>query len=223
MNKFGLIAEGISDQIVIDNILAGYFNNSDIDVNFLQPLRDETDANKQKNYGGWSQVIEYCQSVEFKEAFQSNEYIIIQIDTDVSQDWNAPYTVSHRDENGTLTPEKLIEKVIEMLVGLIGEDFYQQYQDKIIFAISVHSLDCWLLPLYSKNHKDKIAGCLNALNRELMKDKKYKNFAKNFKYYDKISHPYIKHKILMKHYRDNPSLNKFIELLESQNIVIDAE
>ena len=123
MTTFGLIAEGITDQIVIENILAGYFNNPDIDVNFLQPLRDETDTNKQKNYGNCDNVIEYCKSVKFKEAFQSNEYIIIQIDTDASENWNTLYRVSHRDENGPLTPEKLIEKVIEMLAGLMEEDF----------------------------------------------------------------------------------------------------
>lgn len=102
MNTFGLIAEGITDQIVIKNILAGYFNNLNIRVYPLQPLIDETDENKAENYGGWSQVIDYCQSDEFQDAFQSNEYVIIQIDTDVSQEWNAPYTVSHRDENGEI-------------------------------------------------------------------------------------------------------------------------
>jgi len=225
MVTFGLITEGITDQIVIYNILAGYFDTH-ISVRFLQPLIDETDVNKAENYGGWSQVIEYCQSVEFKEAFQSNEYIIIQIDTDVSQDWNAPYTVSHRDENGPLTPEKLIEKVIEMLVGLIGEDFYQQYRERIIFAISVHSIECWLLPLYySNNNKAKITGCLESLNREIVKKHKFTidANAKNPKYYRQISRPYIKHKILMEKYRDNPSLKKFIELLESKNIVIETE
>lgn len=226
MVTFGLITEGITDQIVIDNILAGYFNNQYIRVRPLQPLKDETDENKAENYGGWSQVIEYCQSVEFKEAFQSNEYIIIQIDTDVSQDWNAPYTVSHRDENGELTPEKLIEKVIEMLVGLIGEDFYRQYQDRIIFAISVHSIECWFLPLYySDNKKAKITGCLEALNREAVKKHKFTidPNAKNPKYYRKISREYIKQKTLMQHYKSNPSLKRFIELLESKNIMIETE
>lgn len=224
MTTFGLIAEGITDQIVIDNILAGYFNNQDIDVNFIQPLRDETDENKAENYGGWSQVIEYCQSAKFRKAFQLNKYIIIQIDTDVSQDWNRPYTVSHRDENGTLTPEKLIEKVIEMFVGLIGEDFYGQYQDRIIFAISVHSIECWLLPLYySKDKKAKITGCLEALNREVAKKENFTIDAKKPKYYRKISRQYIKHKKLMQHYESDPSLKRFIEFIESKNIAIETE
>ena len=221
MNTFGLIAEGITDQIVIKNILAGYFNNPNIRVYPLQPLTDETDENKAKNYGGWSQVIDYCQSDEFQDAFQSNEYVIIQIDTDVSQDWNAPYTVSHRDKNGELTPEQLIEKVIEMLVGLIEEDFYQQHQERIIFAISVHSIECWFLPLYySDNRKAEITNCLKRLNRELAKKEKFTIDAKKPKYYRAISKKYIKHNILMKHYQENPSLKRFIQFLESKDIVI---
>lgn len=224
MNIFGLIAEGITDQIAIENILVGYFNNPDIDVNFLQPLRDETGSDRAENYGGWSQVIEYCQSPKFRNAFKFNQYVIIQIDTDVSQDWNAPYTVSHRDENGELTPEQLIEKVIEMLVGLIEEDFYQQHQERIIFAISVHSIECWFLPLYySDNRKAEITNCLERLNRELAKKEKFTIDAKKPKYYRRISKKYIKHKILMKHYQENPSLKRFIEFIESRNIIIETE
>jgi hypothetical protein len=78
MIKFGLIAEGLTDQIVIKSILAGYFNRSDLVIRSLQPEID-----KDKNFGGWTLVFDYCRSKKFQEAFQSNDYIIIQIDTDV--------------------------------------------------------------------------------------------------------------------------------------------
>lgn len=113
-----------------------------------------------------------------------------------------------------------------MLVGLIEEDFYQQHQERIIFAISVHSIECWILPLYySDNRKAKIAGCLESLNRELAKKEKFTidANAKNPKYYRRISKKYIKHKILMKHYQENPSLKRFIEFIESKNIIIETE
>ena len=74
MATFGLITEGKTDQIVIDNILAGYFNSRDIDINELQPLRDETDKNRSETFGGWYRVFEYCRSIRFKEAFQFNDY-----------------------------------------------------------------------------------------------------------------------------------------------------
>jgi hypothetical protein len=41
MISFGLITEGLTDQIVIENILAGYFKNLDLDVEPLQPERDK--------------------------------------------------------------------------------------------------------------------------------------------------------------------------------------
>jgi hypothetical protein len=221
-NTFAGIAEGLTDQIVIENILAGYFN-PDIDVNWLQPLRDTTDANRSSNFGGWSQVFEYCQSTAFKEAFQFNDYIIIQIDTDVSEEEH--YNVPHRDENGEFTPEQLIEKVVEKFKGLIGEDFYTKYEDKIIFAIAVHSMECWLLPLYyTDNKKSKYKSCLLTLNQAL----KRKGLTidannKNPEYYRSISLKYCKRKTLLELYKENPSFKSFIEKIQSRNIVIEED
>ena len=223
MTNFGLITEGLTDQIVIESILAGYFNNPDIDIRPLQPERDKDDENKSHNYGGWSQVFAYCESNNFKEAFQFIDYIIIQIDTDVSEDYN----IAHQDENGEFTPQQLIAKVIDKFRDGIGEDFYNTNQQKIIFAISVHSIECWLLPLYytDKQKKAKCKNCLNTLNYELSKQHKFtidKN-AKNPEYYREIAKQYGKHKVLMKHYQDNPSLKIFIEEIESRNIQILEE
>src|SRR4028118_1721656 len=218
MTNFGLITEGLTDQIVIESILAGYFNNPDIDIRPLQPERDKDDENKSHNYGGWSQVFAYCESNNFKEAFQFIDYIIIQIDTDVSENYN----IAHQNENGEFTPQQLIAKVIEKFRDGIGEDFYNTNQQKIIFAISVHSIECWLLPLYftDKQKKAKYKNCLNTLNDELSKQHKFtidKN-AKNPEYYREIAKQYGKHKVLMKRYQDNPSLKIFIEEIESRKI-----
>ena len=218
MTNFGLITEGLTDQIVIETILAGYFNNPDIDIRPLQPERDKDDENKSHNYGGWSQVFAYYESNNFKEAFQFIDYIIIQIDTDVSEDYN----IAKQDENGEFTPQQLIAKVIEKFRDGIGEDFYNTNQQKIIFAISVHSIECWLLPLYytDKQKKAKCKNCLNTLNYELSKQHKFTidKKAKNPEYYREIAKQYGKHKVLMKHYQDNPSLKIFIEEIESRNI-----
>ncbi len=100
MISFGLITEGLTDQIVIENILAGYFKNPDLDIRPLQPERDKKDENKFKGYGSWSQVFAYCRLKDFQESFQFNDYIIIQIDTDTSQEYGIP----QQDENGEFTP-----------------------------------------------------------------------------------------------------------------------
>lgn len=218
MIKFGLITEGHTDQIVIKSILAGYFNRSDL---VIRPLQPEID--KDKNSGGWTLVFDYCRSRKFQESFQSNDYIIIQIDTDVSEDYN----IAHQDEDGEFTPQQLIKKVIEKFRDAIGEDFYNTNKQKILFAISVHSLECWLLPLYytDKKKKAKSKNCLKTLNDELSKKHRFtidKN-AKNPDYYREISKQYGKYKVLMQHYQDNPSLKTFIEEIQSRNIQIVEE
>ena len=222
MISFGLITEGLTDQIVIEKILAGYFKSLDLDVEPLQPERDKDNQNKSK-YGGWTLVFDYCKSKDFRESFQLIDYIIIQIDTDVSKDYN----IAHQDENGEFTPQQLIAKVIDKFRDGIGEDFYNTNKQKIIFAISVHSIECWLLPLYftDKQKKAKCKNCLNTLNDELYKQHKFtidKN-AKNPEYYREIAKQYGKHKVLMNHYQDNPSLKIFIEEIKSRNIQIIEE
>jgi hypothetical protein len=222
MISFGLVTEGLTDQIVIENILAGYFNSPDLDIRQLQPERDKDNENK-STYGGWTLVFDYCKSRDFQEALQFIDYIIIQIDTDVSEDYNIP----KQDENGEFTPQQLIEKVIEKFRGAIGDNFYSTYQQKIIFAISVHSIECWLLPLYytDQKKKSKFKNCLETLNLELPKKHKFTidANAKNPEYYRIISEPYRKHKVLMKHYAENPSLKTFIEEIQSRDIKIGDE
>ena len=216
---FGLITEGLTDQIVIEKILAGFFNSPNIEVEPLQPKRNKDNQNKSQS-GGWTLVFDYCHSKKFQESFRFFDYIIIQIDTDVSED----YGVAKQDENGEFTPQQLIAKVIEKFRDAIGEDFYNTNQYKILFAISVHSLECWLLPLYytDKKKKAKSKNCLKTLNDELSKKHRFtidKN-AKNPEYYREISKQYSKQKVLMKDYAENPSLKIFIEEIQSRDIKI---
>lgn len=107
MPTFGLIAEGVTDHVVLENILIGYFNDPDLSMNIrvLQPLRDATDA--LHGFGGWYNVFEYCASTVFKEAFIQNDYLLIQIDTDCAHlpKFDVPI-------NGEST-EEFIERVIE--------------------------------------------------------------------------------------------------------------
>ncbi|MEG3927398.1 phage tail protein [Microcoleus sp. T3_D1] len=217
MISFGLIAEGLTDQIVIEDILAGYFKSAYIEVTPLQPKRDKSKT------GGWTLVFDYCRSKKIQQAFQFIDYIIIQIDTDVSED----YGVAKQDENGEFNPQQLIAKVIEKFRNAIGDNFYSRYQQQIIFAISVHSIECWLLPLYytDKKKQAKVKNCLDTLNLQLAKKHKFTidANAKNPEYYRVISEQYRKPKVLMKHYADNPSLKTFIEEIQSRDIKIGDE
>jgi hypothetical protein len=225
MISFGLVTEGLTDQIVIENILAGYFNSPDLDIRQLQPERDKDNENK-STYGCWTLVFKYCKSRDFQECFQFIDCIIIQIDTDFSELKN--YNIPQQYENGEFTPQQLIEKVIEKFRGAIGDDFYSKYQQKIIFAISVHSIECWLLPLYytDPKKKSKFKNCLDTLNRQLPKKHKFRidANAKNPEYYREICEQYCKkHKVLMNHCAENPSLKTFIEEIQSRDIKIGGE
>lgn len=222
MTSFGLITEGKTDQIVIQNILSGYFNNSDLDFRPFLPLLDETVKNNVENFSNWKLVLDYCQSSKFKTAFQFIDYLIVQIDTDTCEEHH--YDISKLEAGRELTPEELVEKVSLKLQELIGKDFYTNYSKQIIFAISVHEIECWLLPLYYRdNKKQKHKGCLATLNQALSRTENFRISPGNKSpaSYEIISGKYSKNKILMSKYQDNPSLKIFIEEIEKREIIIE--
>lgn len=212
MATFGLVAEGVTDHVVLENILIGYFNDPDLIVRPLQPLRDATDTSSE-SFGGWYNVFEYCQSSVFKEAFVQNDYLVVQIDTDCShhKHFDVPPV------NGE-TIEQFIERIVEKFDGLMlnsfGEAFFKMYQKRILFAISVDEIECWLLPLYcSDKARASVNNCLHKLNQVLIKNKKeaISSSRKEPRVYEKLSRDFCKHKILQRHYSQNPSLKYFVE------------
>jgi len=169
MTTFGLITEGYTDQLLLEGVLEGLLNAQDDDlrVNYISPVWDETDA-AQGQKAGWYQVFEYCKYVEnLSRDLQYNDYLIIQIDTDVSEDIH--YDIPQKNNGNDLSPEELIDCVIAKFQNLIGEPLFTEYGERIIFAISVHSIECWLLPIFGNNpaEKKKTVNCLKTLNRKL--------------------------------------------------------
>lgn len=212
MPSFRLITEGVTDQVTLEIILSIFYNDPDIDVERLQPPGDETDRYKQTDYGGWGMIFKYLKSIEFKEAGDYTDYFIIQIDTDVSQEFDIP----HREKGCDLSPDEIIKRVKEKLISLMDKMFYDDYKEKMIFAICVHSIECWFLPLYySDNRKSKTGNCLETLNRKLKSQEGFfigpKN--KNSRYYEKISRKFQNKKKLHKMSSQNPSFNIFIKCL----------
>ena len=58
--KIGLICEGITDYIVIENIICGYLGIDDDDIYQLQPVLDETSQKQASDsFGGWEKVLTY--------------------------------------------------------------------------------------------------------------------------------------------------------------------
>lgn len=218
MKSLGLISEGITDQVVILNILYGYFDTNDVELTYLTPVRDETDQSRIVNGSGWYSVIEYVQSSQFKGAFQYLDYVVIQIDTDVCEEPH--YGVSRREDGKDLKPDELLERVREKFRTWIGSEVLEARKDKILFAIAVDSIECWLLPLYYETDaakRKKTVNCLGTLNEALQRSKGFTINAKDPDYYDRASADYGKHRILRRVYHHNPSFKAFLEELDAHD------
>ena len=217
-NLFGLIAEGPSDHSVLKNILIGLLGKDIFDeITELQPNFGESNDDSLKRFGGWYKVFQYCRTDDFKKAFVDVQYVVIQIDTDVSE--HLHYDIKQTDNLGVkLLPEILIEKIREKFILIIAEtfgiSFLETIKDRIIFAISVDEIECWLLPIY---YNDKVRQAIHNCDYRL--HQKAGKFEKNADDYDKISKEYRKSKIIQKAYPENPSLKIFVESVLAKNII----
>jgi len=221
MPSFGVVAEGITDQRVIENILQGYLGNEDDEpvVNYVQPPLDKTGSHGVA-YGGWGLVFDFLRRGEYRNALQTNDFLVLQIDTDVSQ--QVGYDVPWREGGRELTPADLVARVVQKLESLIDEEFYRKHAARFVFAVAVDGIECWLLPLlYNNNKAEKTTGCLEAANHELkLKNRKPLKHGehKDPRAYDEASRAYAKRATLMKQRSRNPSLDLFIEDLAKKTV-----
>ena len=206
--KFGLITEGPTDQVIIKNVLARFIS-PDIATLPVQPNTDSTD--KADHFGGWGRVLGYCKSADMLAVIEVNDFVIIQMDTDVCEE----YGVQKRVAGNDLTSDEIVQKTKELIIENIGRELYAAYKHKIIFAISHESIECWLMPLYyNDNRRTKTTNCCETLNQELTK----KGFTldcdnKNPYYYKKICKE-IKNKAQIENIAvHNNSFNQFIQQL----------
>ena len=156
--KFGLVTEGATDQIILKAILTGWTGNKKLIIKELQPKPEES--------GGWAKVFQYCESLEFKGAFSYYDFIVIQIDTDFMS--GDSVGEKYKIDLKNLDVKETVEAFREKITALIGEDFYEEYSDRIIFAIAVNEIECWLLPVYFSGKKaNKSVNCIDTLNTVL--------------------------------------------------------
>ncbi len=228
MPSFAIIAEGVTDQAVLENILIGFFGEGEDEpvVNHVQPPRDATSTRGDPAPGGWTLVFRSLRQGDHRKALQLNDYVVIQIDTDRCRD--PGFDVSDRAADGRLLgPEELIEQVRLRLVKEMdrdsapGRELFEQYGHRIVLAIAVDEVECWLLPLLYDSEpvkKAKITGCLEAADRKLRLLKRpplSTAGSKSLASYEKVSREYTKRRKLMEHRRENPSLDVFVRNLEA--------
>ena len=212
MRTFGLIAEGETDQRVLRNILVGFFEDEDEEPAMVpvQPKVDEA--------GGWTRVFNALKEGRHREALSYVDYLVVQIDTDVCDE--PGYDVSRRDAEGKPhSPADLVQAVAARLTKAMGADFFAEAGSRVILAIAVDSIECWLLPLLfdQRAKKAKVSGCEEAANKQLERRNEKPLSTRSNKFlhrYEAVSRPYTKRKVLLAHRAENPSLDLFVASLE---------
>jgi hypothetical protein len=95
--------------------------------------------------------------------------------------------------------------------------FEDDQQHKLLFCITVHSIECWLLAHYNPKppKNPKIKNCEKGLRFMLEKHHrmKSKEFVKDRHFYDKLSEPFLSIKTLIEVAESEPSMKVFIRHL----------
>ncbi len=216
--KFALITEGPSEHRIIRCIIARCFKNHDPEINQIQPKLVDGKQDY-RSPGGWNEVLKYCERPEIDDILIENDYLVIQIDTDQSQ--TAPFSINHTHSGSVLkTPAELYKEVVEKLQSLISEKRWNRYSHRIFFAICIHTIECWLLPIYySNDHTRKTVNCLNKLNDALRRNNiciipsTNKNDGNGVRAYEIILRNWKRKQDIIKSAEHQYSLEKFIEQL----------
>ena len=211
--RFSLVAEGPTDHAVITRILAGHFDDGSVEVNLLQPNPAATQG-APDTFGGWENVLAYITSSRFADAFAFTDFVIVHIDTDVCQE--AKFGVATHENGEPLEPRALVERVVGNLKARIGDAVWQRAGSRVLFAVSVDSVECWLLTLYAEPRKKaRYHNCLKHLNDALTaKNQKPIGGSKQAKDYERVANPFRKSKELGQARPHNASLARFLEEVE---------
>ncbi|TMQ16106.1 MAG: hypothetical protein E6J90_15910 [Deltaproteobacteria bacterium] len=198
MGDFAIVGEGVTDQIVLKNVLLGYYRDRDPEplIVFEQPPLDATGtAGSPYAHGGWTLVVRYLSQGSYRQALQFNRYVVIQIDTDIAGDLG----VVRMDG---LSDEDFIELIVGKLGSYIAEEDRALVRDRLLFAIGFDEIECWLLPLvFDRSEKTSLAkttGCLEAINHKLHKSNETplstQGGSKDPRRYERVSAPFRRRK-----------------------------
>jgi hypothetical protein len=219
MKKIALVCEGGTDQRFLEWLLDGIYDGQ-IQTNSLQPALDATDKDRQGNFGGWENVFAFFERPNaVDEVFATNDYLVIQIDTDVCEHEN--FGVSKRLGQQDKTIIELISSVHEKLIEKMGAGVYKKYHDRIGFAICVHSLECWVLPLYAKKPADiaAVLTCEARLHGALAATGQ--RYEKSSPFYRKICRPIRKKDGYELCFKNNESFRIFVDSLPRLTPIAD--
>jgi hypothetical protein len=232
--KVALITEGVTDQFVLKPIVECILEDDDISFNSLQPLVDEEAI--QVGFGGWELVFKTIRALDIALLLEINDFVIVQIDSDMAhmKGFDVPQAIS----GSKVDAADLCQRVIDRLKGILPQTISDEQLSKFVFAIGIHSIECWLIGLVDAAHGPKVIGnCLdgpNGLNSALAKGKhcskwfgaaaqgqpckiieKTKNKGQSRKIYQELAKQFSKRKILVEQSKRNTGFEYFVEQLQS--------
>jgi hypothetical protein len=212
---FATVAEGSTDHPVLQNILLGFYKDQELesgDISPVRPLLDETGKQLPGSPGGWEQVLRWLEEKRYHDAFQFNEHVIVQIDTDVCE--NAGFDVSKTVDGSARSPEEIVDAVRKRLMDIIGAEDLETYAGRFHYAIAVHDIECWLLPLWGKpTEADAIHTCKQRVDNGLARAKEPGLHKDRVETYENASREFRKRKRLLEAAGSQKSLGVFCNSL----------
>lgn len=176
--------------------------------------------------GGWTVLFDYLRTGGLRKALQLPDMaVVVHVDTDVCEEIG--FDVPRKKDGKDLDADELALAVTERLIDLMGRSFYETYHHRILFAIAVDEVECWLLPLLfstSPAKRSKTTGCLRAADDELHRQtlpRLKKGDGKDPKAYLSLAKAYRKPKDLARHEALNPSLLRFV--VEARRLLVPPE
>lgn len=208
--RIGFICEGATDLAVLENIFYGLFDEDEIDITELAPppidySKPQYERNDRK--GGWERLKDFLTTLEFKTQLDVHDYLLIHIDGDEGYHVNFGVEINIK-KNGDHSQFIIdIENKLKEWINASSHIQYVDCQNKIIFCVCVHSIECWILAHY--NHVSKeIVDCEPKMFRYLTQQKMIA--VKDAKSYKRLTRPLKKEKEIHELSSRSQSFNHFI-------------
>jgi hypothetical protein len=212
----GIIAEGVTDQRVIRNILYS-FDLEKNQVRFLRPelSKDATDGFRnmsEREFGSWTNVKDECVQKHSLNPFFTNivdedRVLVIQLDSDVCSNYGVNEVIPISDHTSIeLQRNRIIDKIKEWMEHAFSE--------QIGYAICVRNMDAWVLSLDEFNPKKDTSLIPDPKNQLKKTGNKNLRFKSQAEAYDLISDSFSKKKNLSKAILKNVSLKLFVNEME---------
>lgn len=161
--RIGIVAEGVTDVVVIDSIVSLLASNAKKDyvLSHIQPEFDAID--NQWSPGGWGNVYRWCSektdlfgSIDLNPFLSNFDILIIHLDIDVCQKKYSDYEISPADDDLTLPisvscsktscsysfPCLMVDYTEKLLLSWCKTT---QIPPNIIFCLPSKSMEAWIV------------------------------------------------------------------------------